>query len=54
MTKTSKPSQKSAKRRPQTLDRTAISEAQLDAARGGDGASPSLYGGCAGGVHYPH
>jgi len=52
MTKTSKQSGTSAKRRPPAFDRTALSEAQLDAARGGDGSSPSLLSGCATGSHF--
>jgi hypothetical protein len=45
MTKTSKQSGTTSKRRPQASDKTALSEAQLEAASGGQG--------CASGSHYP-
>jgi hypothetical protein len=53
MNRTNKQRATASLRQRQATDKAALSDAQLDAVSGGDGATMSLYKACATGKHIP-
>jgi type VI protein secretion system component Hcp len=53
MTRTDKQRATASQRQRQATDKATLSDTQLDAVSGGDGATTSLYKACATGKHIP-